>query len=361
MKGFWRLLAIVAALNVAGASGVAMAQSVSVIKAPPGARVELVLNTAQVGSTTANARGVATLTFDLSAQRGRTEIDATIFVDACEGLRRVLLIEPGVVGPAGPGECTRREIAGVYVLREVTSFVVDVSDPLPSVRFRQGPAPEAWLDPDAAQGGPSREWGPLPVGLIAFGGGGLSLFSNQVFVACGNEPECTGSRSRLAPTAGIDVWFKPFLGAEVSYVKPADVVSRSAGESNRFDNTFDTQIVAAAGKIGVPMGRVRVYGKGGATYSRATSTTNQTIDDYTVTVDDVEQTIVGGTQSFGLRVTGWRWFAGGGAEVWVSPRVAIYGEFVRMPIKGTSAEGGEGTIDEAVNSTLAGIRIRITR
>lgn len=358
MRGFWRPLAVAAVLSVT-AAGVAAAQTVTVIKAPPGSPVELVLNTSAIASTTTAADGSATLDVNLQARRGRTEIDANIFVDVCGPLHRVLFVEPGVQGMAVPAECTRREIAGVYIVRDVTTFVINLSGPLPTVRFRQGQAPASWLNPDLDTGGPGREWGPLPTGLVAFGGGGLSMFANQVFVACGNLEDCSGRENPLAFTGGIDIWFTPFLAAEGSFVGPLDVTANGGGGTFRFDNSLSTQMVTGAGKIGIPLGPVRLYGKGGITYYRLDSVTTQTNDEYTITVDGVDQTVTGGTQSWGLKVTGWRWFYGGGSEFWLSKRLAIYGEFLYTPLKGESTEGDEGAINDSMTSILAGIKVRI--
>lgn len=364
MRSPWRLLALAAAITVSVASGVATAQTVSVIKAPPGAAVELVLNTTAIASTTATATGTAVLDVNLTARRGKDEIDATIFVDVCGDLRRILLIEPGVEGMPVPADCIRREISGVYVVRPVTSFVVNVAEPMPSVRFRQGRAPEAWLDPDAHPEGEGRDWGPLPTGLIAFGGAGVAMSQNQALIACGNVADCSGSGNRFALNAGIDVWFAPFLAVEGSFLRPADVTTTGRGLTadggHRFTNYLDIRMATAGGKVGIPVGPVRLYGKGGITYSRLESVTTQTI--YTSTdVGEEYPTIEGGTQNFGLRNTGWGWYAGGGGEIWVSRRLAVYGEMVYTPVGGDSSEGGEGSIKETVTSILGGIRFAITR
>lgn len=359
MRGPWRPLTCAAAITMTVAAGVATAQTVTVIKAPSGATVELVLNTATIGSTTATPAGLAILDVNLSARRGKDEIDTTIFVDACGLLRRIHFVEPGVQGLPAPGDCLRREIPGVYVVRNVTSFVIDVSDPMPSVRFRQGRAPDAWLNPEAEESGEgsSREWGPMPTGVIAFGGAGLAMSNNQLGVACGNVTDCSGSGNRLALNLGLDVWFTSFLGVEGSYLRPTDVTVEGKGDGHRFTNSLDIHLATAGGKVGIPAGPARFYAKGGITYSRVESLTTQTT--YTVTGEGEYPTIDGGYQSFGLSNTGWGWFAGGGAEIWFSKRLAFYGEYLHTPVGGASSVGGEGVIDETATSFLGGIRFKV--
>jgi len=122
---------------------------------------------------------------------------------------------------------------------------------------------------------------------------------------------------------------------------------------------LETNVVTLAGKIGAPVGPARIYGLAGATYHWATSTTTETIADQTVTVGDVTRTIPGGTQVFVVNTEGWGWLFGGGAEIWATPRFAIYGEFTRVYLKGGDADGGEGSLDERASMILAGARFRI--
>ena len=87
--------------------------------------------------------------------------------------------------------------------------------------------------------------------------------------------------------------------------------------------------------------------------------TTQTQDPRTVTVDEVVQTIPGGTQTFELKTDGWGWLFGGGLEVWVSPSFAIYGEFDYGALKGSDVSGGEARIDDRLTSALLGLRVHI--
>ena len=54
-------------------------------------------------------------------------------------------------------------------------------------------------------------------------------------------------------------------------------------------------------------------------YHWTENTGTETIDDLTITVDNVQQTIPGGTQASLLQTEGWGWLFGGGGEVWHRP------------------------------------------
>jgi hypothetical protein len=352
-----RAVALAGGLNLIAAVGVT-AQTVIVTNAPPGSTVDLALNAAVIGSASVPADGIARLSVDPSDRRGRTETDTRIIVDTCADRRLVTLIEPGLQPPAPEAGCVRHEIAGVFVMRTVTTFVVNVAGSTPIVRLRQGPAPPQWLVPGAELPESAFTISPPP-GLIVFGGGGLGSYREVVSSSCGDVADCTGGNSRLTYTAGVAFWITPFLAAEATYLRPANVSVEGSGDNHRFDSSLDTHVFTVGGTVGVPAGRGRLYGRGGFTFHRATSTTTQTINDVTVTVDDVAQTIPGGTQTFVIETEGWTWLAGGGGEVWVSPRVAVFGEFVWANLKGDDRAGGEGRFDERLRLFLGGLRVRI--
>jgi len=137
MRGSWRSLVVAAAINVTVGAGLAAAQTMTVTSVPPGMTVELALNAAVIETAKADEAGRATLPINLSAHAGKTDTDVQIFVEICEGVRRVLLVEPGrPTLPVSP--CPRKEIAGLYVVRPVTSFVLDFTQPSPWVRLKQG-------------------------------------------------------------------------------------------------------------------------------------------------------------------------------------------------------------------------------
>jgi hypothetical protein len=359
MMAPWRPLAFVAALNLTVVVGVTTAQTVMVTKAPRGATIELALNAATIGTATADNTGKATLPVNLSSRGGRTEADVQIFVDVCGNLRRVLLVEPGLQPQPQQIGCTRRELAGVFLMRQVTTMVVEVTASAPAVWLRQGPVPTQWLGEESGRISSKKLRRPSPRGLVLFGGGGPASFAYATSVACGNVENCSGEDSRLAYTGGVTLWVFPFLGAEASYTKPADVTASGSAGSYRFDNSLSSSLVTVGGKVGLPLGAVRLYAQAGADRHEATSTTTQTIDDRAYTdIDGNAGTLTGGTQTFVLRTSGWGLSYGGGIEVWVSRKLGIYAEFERAKLLGPSRDGDPGRIDERVTSFRLGLRIR---
>jgi hypothetical protein len=354
-----RLFVCVAALNVTVNVGVAMAQTVIVRKAPRGSTVELVVNTAVIASAPANDAGDANLAVNLTKTVGKNEIDAYMFVDSCDQVRRVLIVERGVTPPAVTGSCERKAIAGLFALRGVTTMVVDLSGSEPSMHLRQGPAPSEWLR-DVPVGAPGMRR-LAPVGLVVFGGGGLTSVSDAGAAACGNVINCSSDGSGFAYTGGVTFWFTPFVAAEVSYLRPANVTASGSGEGFRFDSDLDAHVFTLVGKVGAPIGPVRVYGQVGPDYHRATLTTTQTIDQKSVTVDGVTTTIPGGTQTLTLNTSGWGLLFGGGLEGWFTNFFAIYGEAGRALLKGNNRDGGEGTIDDGLTYIVVGARVHFGR
>src|ERR1700752_3097857 len=105
----WRPLALAAVLSVSVFAGAAAAQTVIVTKAPVGATIELVLNTAAVASGTADAEGNATLALDISKNANKAETDASIYVDVSgPKVRRVIGVERARHSPVPDSGCDRR-------------------------------------------------------------------------------------------------------------------------------------------------------------------------------------------------------------------------------------------------------------
>ena len=357
----WRPLALAAALSASVVAGVATAQTVVVTNAPPGSTVELALNAATIESATVKPGGNVTLAVNLSKHAGKAETDAHVSVDVCGSLRRVLVVEQGQSPPPVAPACTRKEFVELFALRKVTTLVVDVADTRMAVWVRQGPAPAEWLRPESEAVEPASARRPLPTGLVLFGGGGFMNFQNTVALACGNVTDCAGKDFRSAFSAGAAYWFTQFAAAEASYMRPSDVTADGSGNKYQFNSALDAHVLTVGGKAGFPIGRLRFYGQGGVNYHRATFTTTQTIDDYTVTIDGIDQTIKGGTQTFGLRTAGWGWQFGGGGEIWLAPRLAIYGEVGYARLKGANVDAAEGAFDDRVIFILVGARVRIGR
>jgi hypothetical protein len=367
MMEAWRPLAYAAALTLIVAGGVATAQTVVVTNAPPGSTIELALNAETIGSAKADPGGQATLAVNLADHGGKTETDVRVYVDICSSLRRVVLVERGLQ-PAPPGEtCARRELIDLLLLRQVTSLVVEVKETNPAVWVRQGPVPPAWLRQGSEEVTAARNARVLPVGFVLFGGGGFTKFRDAVAVSCGSMADCAGDLTGAAYTGGAEFWFTRFLSAEATYLKPSDVTATGEGGYYRFHSILDAHIFTFAGKLGIQAGPVRIYGKGGATYHRALSSTMETIDDRTVTIGDptvgdtTEEIVKGGTQVFELETSGWGWMFGGGLEGWVSPTLALYAEGGYDKIRGGDRSNGEGLIRDRVIYILTGIRVHLGR
>jgi len=334
MTGPWRPLALAAALTVTLGAGVANAQAVMVRNAPPGMTVELVLNAATVDSAAADAAGIAKLAVKEPAKPQKPQSAAHIHVDVCEKRRRVVLVEPGVPPPAPPaGEgCERKDIAGLFVMRPVTTFVIDLAVPGPTVWLRQGPVPPTWLTEEAGIRGP-RFGRSAPTRLALFGGAGGVKFRDAVSEDCGTVSPCTGTSFRGAYSVGVDYWVAPFLAADFSYTRTGKVNVNGSG----------------------------IYFLGGVNYHRVTSTTTETIDDISVTNGDVTQAVPGGTQSFELQADGWGWLFGGGVEAWVTPRFAVYAEGGAAGLNSSAINATEGVLDDQVTFVAAGLRMHIGR
>jgi hypothetical protein len=222
----------------------------------------------------------------------------------------------------------------------------------------QGSAPGEWLvDRPEGEEGPRRT---APTGLMAFGAAGIARFSDAALIACGDVPDCSDRSGRVTVGAGAAIWINRFIGAEVNYFKPAKLKIEGSDAGYRFDGYFNAHVLNISGLGGVPIGPVRIYGKGGTNYHRSTTATTETIDARTVTVDGVTVPVAGGTQSFGLRAAGWSWQFGGGLEGWINNRFAIYGEFNVIRLKGDDEdEVGEGRISDHVTAFIGGVRVRI--
>jgi len=356
MRAPWRPLVVAAVVNLIVAAAAA-AQTVIVTKAPPGSTVELVVNSTLAATVTADAAGQATIPLTPEARGGKTESDAYVFVEYCDNLRRVILIEPGMQGfPAG--QCPRREVPGAYVVRQVTTLVVIVSETAPSVLVRQGKVPPGWLTDDVERPPSARPANAPSRGLYGFGGGGIASLSNAAAFACGGG-ECEGTTKPLAFSAGATFWLKPFLGVEAAWLKPTNIRLTGVSSGYEYVSTFTTDVLTMVGKLGVPLAYLRPYGFGGATWSRSHWKTTETILEQTYTVDGVDAVYPGGTQTFNLYTQGWSWIAGGGFEVPVGKRGLIFGEGGWAGVKGDDRQGGEGKVDERVFYIIGGIRIRI--
>lgn len=336
-----RLLALAAALNLTVCVSAVSAQTVIVRNAPPDSLVEVVLNDTAVGSSKTNDKGDALVAVGMSERLMKAETDAQVFVDICPAVRRVLVVERSVQVPPPEAGCTRRDMGGIFVVKSISSLVVDVGGPSPTLLLRQG---RVSLDPP-------RVWKPAPTGLVLFGGGAFTSVGNVTEAACGGVPGCSGDQAGLGFSAGAAYWLTPFLAAEGSYIKAADATATGRTDTFEFESVFDLQVLTLVGKVGIPLGPMRPYGQAGASYHQATFQTSQTM-----TGAETPNTL-----GYSTRTDGWGFVFGGGLEMWFSSLFGIYGEYGNTPIKGDSRdqEDGSGSVDDRMNYVLFGARLRL--
>lgn len=343
MMRLWRPLAIAAALNVTAGAAIAAAQTVMVRHAPAGAAVELLFNDAVVATGTTDPDGMVTLDLKMPEPG---EMDANVYVDVCEKNRRVLVVDRNKRPPSPPAGCDRREISGLFWVRRINTLVVDVGAVPPSMLLVRGsytpPKPVVEGEEDAAT--PRR---PSPTGLSLFAGGGLGKYRDAFIIACGNAPGCDGKDGGLGYSFGGTFWFTRWLAAEGGYLKARRTAVRGGDETFKFDSTFDVDIFPVVAKVGIPAGPFRPYGFIGSAYHQSTLTASETIE--------------GATQSFSQRTHGWGMHYGGGAEGWITSKVALFGEMSLTKVKGKAEDGGEGFVDDRMRFFGFGVRIQLSR
>lgn len=330
-----RLLTLAAGLVVVPA--LASAQTLIVRGLSAGQPVELQVNGAPAGTATADEAGDAILEWTLPAG----EMDARIFVDICPGTHRILLTDRNLIPKPQESGCERRDVIGVFWLRkDTTTLVVRVDRPSPQVLLRQRHVTIAELDAP-----PVRRT--VPTGLIVFGGAGFNTFRDAVGVMCGTLQTCSGDQTGIGYTAGAELWLARSLSIEGAFIRTSRPSAEGAdGATFRFDGRFEpTHVLTVAGKVGVPVGPMRFYGKGGAIYYRAQLTTDQEMDE--------------GELSTAFETRGWSWLGGGGLEGWFTPSIGLYAEYAVGPLKGKDPAGGEARTDDRLNSLFVGLRIRV--
>jgi len=336
-----RLLVMVAALTGTLGIGTAAAQTVFVRNAPAGAAVEVLVGSTAAGTGTVGQDGNASVPFTLGT--GQTEIDANVFVDICETMRRIIIIERGrLPAPAASG-CDRRDISGVFWVRPVNTLVLDFGDVNPTLLLIKGgytpPKPQA--PGEEVSAGPGHQ---APTGFVLFGGGGLTKFRDATTIACGNVSNCGGS-SGVGYSFGAGYWFTRFLGAEATYLNPKTLSIDGSESTFVFHTKLNANLTTIAALLALPAGPMRFYGKGGVNYHQATVDTTETIDS--------------ATQTFQLKTTGWNWVYGGGGEGWITSKFGIYGEIGYARVAGDAEVGSTGRIDDRLSYLLFGARLRI--
>jgi opacity protein-like surface antigen len=195
--------------------------------------------------------------------------------------------------------------------------------------------------------------------LVLFGGGGFLQTTDATSVFCGDVSACSGKESGLGFTLGAEYRFTPVLSVEFGYVKPAAITATGAEKTFRFTTEENINYYTVTGKVGVPFGRAKIYGRGGMSFNQAKVLTTQTQDPRTVTVADTPVVIPGGTQVIDLRTDGFGWLFGGGLEIWANRTFAVFGEFGYGNLKGEDVNNGEGRIKQHLTSIVGGLRVHI--
>ena len=343
MVNRWRCVLTAAAI-VTTTAGIVSAQTVYVRNAPEGSNVEVIVNAASAGKAAVDAQGEAKVAFTLP--QGKADMDANIYVDTCDKLRKVIIVDRARQAPPPAEGCDRREISGIYWVRPINTIVVDVGGVTPSLLLVRGSytPPKPTVEGDD-ENKPSK---PLPKGLLMFAGTAFTSYTDAGDLACGNAQPCTAKTNGLSYNFGATMWLSRFVGVEGSYMRPHQVTA-SGGDTYSFKTTLDSDVWAVTGKLGAQAGVVRIYGEGGMNYHEATNTTNETIGS--------------ASQSFQYKTKGWSWVFGGGLEGWIgaAQRVAIYGDAGVMRIKGKAESGGEATIDDRLKYVAVGVKLRLSR
>jgi len=337
-----RLLVAAAALMTTLGGGVAAAQTVKIRNGPPSTSVEVLLNGAPVGTGTTNEAGEVTIPMTAGNSITQKGIDANIYVDICDKVRRIQIVDRTKVVPPPADTCDRREISGLFWVRTINTIAFDLGGPAPSLLLVRGSYEyKAPRDEDQP-----RVWRPLPTGLLVYGGAGLAKLTDAYDQACGNAANCSGTNSALGGyTFGATFWINHFVGVEGAYVKPRQTKA-TGGDTFAFTTTQDTDIFTITGKGGFPVGPVRIFGEAGTAYHQGTQATTQTID--------VQ------AQVFGFKTHGWSYVWGGGVEVWAWKKVAIYTDLGVIRVKGNANTGGEALLDDTVRYLFIGGKFALT-
>jgi hypothetical protein len=339
-----------AALAMIAGSGTAAAQTLYVRKAPPGSTINLIVNSASAGSAQADGNGDVRIPIDLPTHLKKQEIDARVFVDTCDAARTVTITERDAAPLPPESGCTRQEITGIFVIRRVSSVVVNAGGPVATLLLRQGSY-------SLRTRGPRRQ---APTGLVAFGGATMANYADALDFGCAGVPTCSGDDSGFSWTVGGEYWFSKYIAAEGSYFKPPDLTIAGSGTGYSFNSFLEPHLFTGAGKIGVPLGPIRPYFRAGFNYHRAESGTTQHTDELTLTdANGVTTVTPAKTTTVEVNTSGWGWLLGGGVEAWVGRRFALYGEFGGAGIKGDSDIVEQGRIDNRLTIYTFGGKVLI--
>jgi hypothetical protein len=329
-----RLLAVAAALTIIVA-GTASAQTVIVRGAKPGETLEVVVNDSPANKGTVAADGTATVAGNLPANDAkRPEMDARLYLDTCDAIRRVIIVNRNQLPLPTAADCTRSDLTGIYWVRQRSTIVIDVSKPIPDVLLRQGS-----YNPNA----PTRRL--APKGLVAFGGGGFAKLRDASAIACGDLSDCQGGDFVFGYHVGATLWLTRWFAVDGSYLRPSKMVTVGNGGTFTFSNRMDVDFLNVGVKGGLPLGPTRIYGLGGMTFHEARDTMTETIGNASQTVE--------------THTDGWSYTYGAGFEGWINNRVALYGEAGVLSMKGKERLSEVIRVDDRLTYYIFGGRFRI--
>ena len=323
-------------LFLATTAASAHAQTVLVRNVPAGDAIEVFVNGTKSGSTVADPAGNGRMTVSLKAAGVTGDMDSRVYVDVCPKVRRIHVVDRNMQATTKEEGCDRREINGIFFVRQRSTLVIDAGALIPTMLLRQGS-----YDPTA---GKVRVL--APKGLVIFGGGGIAQLDNPVRFSCGNVQDCDGDSAVTAIAGGADFWVTKWLAAETSYMKPRKITTQGAGGFFKFKDTYDIHLISVGAKAGLPVGRARMFGRFGGLFHSATTTS-------VVTIADVDQTLK-------FRTEGWSWVTGGGIEVWTGRKFALFGEVTYGKIRGDAVgDNIEGIAVDTLLSLIGGFRVKL--
>jgi opacity protein-like surface antigen len=157
---------------------------------------------------------------------------------------------------------------------------------------------------------------------------------------------CSGHDGGLGYSFGGTVWLTRWLGAEGGYLKPRDVTVKG-GDTFSFNSTLDVDVFTVAAMGAIPAGPARIYGLLGSNFHQSTLSSSETIETQ--------------TQTFLQKTHGWGLLYGGGTEIWVTSKVAVYGELSFAKVHGKAEDKGEGLFDDQLRFIGVGVKIRLSR
>ena len=120
------------------------------------------------------------------------------------------------------------------------------------------------------------------------------------------------------------------------------------GDTYSFDSTFDVDIFTAAAKVAIPAGPARIYGLVGANFHQST-----------ITLTETDRQRHAGLRPEDARLG---YLFGGGTEIWVTPKVALYGEAEpRARSRARRRTKAKWLIDDRLRFLGFGVKVRLSR